>query len=130
MADLPVVNHAELEKIKAIAGSADDTSVVMLNLNRYSSEANFPEGALYREYMEVLSQLLAEVGGKILWQSPSHANVVGSQVIDEALGIWYPSHAAFMNLMTAPSSERNMTLRARAVAHADLHRLQDYTVQQ
>ena len=127
MADLPVVNHSELEKIEAIAGSADDTSVVMLNLNRYSSEANFPEGALYREYMEVLNQLMVEVGGKILWQSPAYANVVGSQIIDEALGIWYPNHAAFMNLMTAPSSERNMALRARVVAHADLHRMKDYT---
>lgn len=127
MADLPVVNYAELEKIKAIAGSANDTSVIMLNLNRYSAEAAFPNGDLYQEYMQVLNQLLAEVGGKVLWQSPSQANVIGEQIIHEALGIWYPSHAAFMNLMTAPSSERNMSLRARAVAQADLHRLADYT---
>ena len=61
MADLPVVNYAELEKIKAIAGSANDTSVIMLNLNRYSAEAAFPNGDLYQEYMQVLNQLLAEV---------------------------------------------------------------------
>mgnify|MGYP003981345445 FL=1 len=127
MADLPVGNYAELEKIQAIASSANDTAVIMLNLNRYSAEAAFPNGDLYQEYMQVLNQLLAEVGGKVLWQSPSHANVIGEQIIHEALGIWYPSHAAFMNLMTAPSSERNMSLRARAVAQADLHRLADYT---
>ena len=86
MADLPVGNYAELEKIQAIASSANDTSVIMLNLNRYSAEAAFPNGDLYQEYMQVLNQLLAEVGGKVLWQSPSHANVIGEQFIDEALG--------------------------------------------
>ena len=43
MADLPVVNHSELEKIEAIAGSADDTSVVMLNLNRNLAKQTFPK---------------------------------------------------------------------------------------
>jgi hypothetical protein len=53
-------------------------------------------------------------------------HVVGSQDIDEALGIWYPSHQAFMTLMSAPASEENMRLRALAVEHADLHRCQAY----
>ena len=38
-----------------------------------------------------------------------------------------PSHAAFLNLMTAPSSSRNMKLRDAAVEHAHLHRCEDYT---
>jgi hypothetical protein len=50
--------------------------------------------------------------------------VVGHQDIDEALGIWYPSHRAFLNLMSAPASGENMRLRALAVERADLHRCQ------
>ena len=122
MADLPNVNINEIGVFKSIAGSAEDKPILMLNLNRYVEDANFPDGSLYLEYMTVLDQLLTEVGGRILWRTTVHGTVVGTQNIHEALGIWYPSHQAFLNLMTAPSSDKNMKLRRRTVAHADLHR--------
>ena len=122
MADLPNVNIDEIGVFKSIAGSAEDTPILMLNLNRYVEDANFPDGALYLEYMTVLDQLLTEVGGRILWRTTVHGTVVGTQNIHEALGIWYPSHQAFLDLMTAPSSAQNMKLRSQTVAHADLHR--------
>ena len=128
MADLPNVNPAQIAEFKRIAKSDNDTPVLMLNLNLYTSEANYPVGDLYKEYMTVLSKLLEEVGGKILWRSHVHGNVVGEQNIHEALGIWYLTHQAFLDLMTAPSSERNMELRSLAVEHADLHRCSDYSV--
>ena len=86
MADLPNVNAEEIGVFKAIAGSADDGPVLMLNLNRYVEEANFPDGKLYREYMTVLDQLLSEVGGRILWRTKVRGTVVGTQNIHEALG--------------------------------------------
>ena len=122
MADLPNVNIDEIGVFKSIAGSAEDRPILMLNLNRYVEDANFPNGALYLEYMAVLDQLLIEVGGRILWRTTVHGTVVGTQNIHEALGIWYPSHQAFLDLMTAPSSAQNMKLRSQTVAHADLHR--------
>ena len=122
MADLPNVNIDEIGVFKSIAGSAEDRPILMLNLNRYVEDANFPNGALYLEYMSVLDQLLIEVGGRILWRTTVLGTVVGTQNIHEALGIWYPSHQAFLALMTAPSSSQNMELRRRTVAHADLHR--------
>ena len=127
MADLPNVHHEQIDEFKRIAGSANDTSVLMLNLNRYTADASYPDGALYKEYMAVLSTLLEEVGGKVLWRTHVHGCVVGEQSIHEALGIWYPTHQAFLDLMTAPSSKRNMELRSLAVEHADLHRCNDYT---
>ena len=120
------VNAEEIGIFNAIAGSSDDGPVLMLNLNRYVEEANFPDGELYREYMTVLAQLLIEVGGRILWRTKVRGTVVGTQNIHEALGIWYPSHQAFLDLMTAPSSARNMELRSKTVAHADLHRCDTY----
>ena len=126
MADLPNVNAEEIGVFNAIAGSSDDGPVLMLNLNSYAEEANFPDGDLYREYMAVLDQLLIEVGGRILWCTKVRGTVVGTQNIHEASEIWYPSHQAFLDLMTAPSSARNMELRSKTVPHADLHRCDTY----
>ena len=129
MAELPNVKIEEIEKFKEIAGTSEDCSIIMLNLNEYSLEAEFPNGKLYKDYMEILNILVAEVGGKILWQTKALATLIGNQKIHEALGIWYPSHQAFLDLMTAPSSEENMKLRSLVVKKADLHKCSDYTTQ-
>jgi len=126
MAPLPSVNAAELETMQSIAASDADAPVLMLNLNKYTVDAHYPDGQLYREYMSVLDTLLGQVGGRILWRTMVLGHVVGDQDIDEALGIWYPNHQAFMNLMTAPASGENMRLRALGVEHADLHRCEAY----
>ena len=126
MAELPNVNKAEIEIFNSIAQSGNDRAIFMLNLNKYTPAANYPNGGLYAEYMAVLETLLSQVEGKVLWRTSVIGTVVGNQDIDEALGIWYPSHKSFMNLMSAPASSENMRLRNLAVAHADLHRCQTY----
>ena len=126
MADLPNMNLDKLVVFKSLAGINDDTPVLMLNLNRYGPQAGYPHGTLYQEYMTVLDQLVAEVGGRILWRTNIQGTLVGTQHIHEALGIWYPSHQAFLDIMTAPSAARNMELRTKAVEHADLHRCDPY----
>ena len=129
MADLPSVNEHEIETFKAISRSTAEGPVFMLNLNKYRVNANYPDGQLYKDYMAVLDELLRQVGGRILWRTRVLGHVVGDQDIDEALGIWYPSHQAFLNLMSAPASGENMRLRALAVEHADLHRCQAYSAE-
>ena len=126
MADLPSINAAEMEIVEGVARGDSDRPVFMLNLNRYTAAAQYPEGQLYRDYMAALDTLLVEVGGEILWRTTVLGQVVGSQDIDEALGILYPSHQAFLDLMSAPGSAENMRLRAMAVEHADLHRCRPY----
>ena len=44
MADLPNVNHEQIAEFKRIAASDNDTSVLMLNLNRYTPDASYPDG--------------------------------------------------------------------------------------
>jgi len=126
MADLPSTNAAEIEIVARVAAGEDDGPVFMLNLNKYRAEARYPDGDLYRDYMAALETLLVEVGGQVLWRTTVLGQVVGDQDIDEALGIVYPSHQAFLNLTSAPGSAENMRLRALAVEHADLHRCLAY----
>ena len=127
MAELPSANMEELDRIESIASSESDTSVLMINLNRYAPDADYPNGQLYKDYMAKLHELVDQVDGKVLWRTSVHGQVVGSQQLHEALGIWYPSHRAFLNLMSAPASEENMRLRKLAVEMAVVHRSDDYT---
>ena len=76
MADLPNVNVEQIEEFKSLANTDEDTSVLMLNLNRYRPEAGYPSGKLYKEYTAVLDQLLLEVGGKILWRTHVHLSLI------------------------------------------------------
>jgi hypothetical protein len=47
MADLPNVDADEIARIRAIAESSNDRPVLMLNLNRYTSDAGYPDGDTY-----------------------------------------------------------------------------------
>ena len=58
MADLPNVNVEQIEEFKRLANTDDDTSVLMLNLNRYRPKAGYPNGELYKEYRGAIDQLL------------------------------------------------------------------------
>jgi hypothetical protein len=66
VADIPNLDLEELARIKAIASSADDDPVLMLNFNRYVPEANYPSGTLYQSYRAAMARFVEEVGGKIL----------------------------------------------------------------
>jgi len=115
-------NAEELKVIESIADSDADGPVLMMNLNRYTAEAAFPDGAAYRQYMSVLSELLPRVAGKILWRTPVFGQAVGVQPIDEILAAWYPSHRAFLDLPQVPGADENFRLRRICVDYAVIHR--------
>lgn len=115
-------NDDELAIVREIAGSEHDRPVLMLNLNRYSAAAGFPDGDLYNDYMSVLEDFLPVVGGKVLWRHHVRGQVVGEQPLDEVLAAWYPTHQAFLDLPTAPGADENFRLRRLAVEYAVIHR--------
>ena len=53
MAELPNVKIDEIEKFKAIAGTSKDCSIIILNLNEYNAEADFPNGNLCKDYIKI-----------------------------------------------------------------------------
>jgi uncharacterized protein (DUF1330 family) len=106
-------DERQLAEVSSVAGSADDGPVVMLNLNRYRDR-----DAYYR-YAAVAARVLERVGGKVLWQAQSQGTVIGDQsdLYDEVIAVWYPSHEAFIALATDPE-----VLTARADRAAGLER--------
>ncbi|MGK0170622.1 MAG: hypothetical protein ACI9W2_002348 [Gammaproteobacteria bacterium] len=113
----------DFAKIEEIANSDNDPPVLMVNLNKYV-EGEYPNGTMYQDYMKALDVLLEQhLGAKVLWRTPVHGTPLGAQPLDEILGIWYPSHKAFLALRDqGDASEENFRLRNLAVENAVIHR--------
>ncbi len=122
MATVKDRNDDEIAVIRDIAKSGNDSPILMLNLNRYSVEAGFPNGELYTSYISGLERFVPAVGAKILWRRSVLGQPIGDQKLHEALAAWYPSHQAFLDLFKAPGSEENFRLRGLAVEYAVIHR--------
>ena len=82
----------------ARAGGDGDGPVVMLNLNRYRDRD------AYLRYGEVAAAVLERVGGRILWHTDADLTVIGGDGdrYDEVIAVWYPSMAAFAELVADP----------------------------
>jgi uncharacterized protein (DUF1330 family) len=86
----------QLGELQAIAAGPDDRPLVMLNLNRYR------DPAAYARYGEVAQRGLERVGARILWHAPVGTTVIGEgeERFDDLIAVWYPSAAAFLDLIT------------------------------
>ena len=106
----------QLAAIAAVAGSADDRPVIMLNLNTYRERAAYegePPGGVsadvggreaYERYAAVAQRVLAREGGRILWHTRSPGLAIGApgEGCDDVIAVEYPSHAAFLALALDP----------------------------
>jgi hypothetical protein len=126
MPQITAFNASEMQRVREIAESGRDEPVLMLNLNRYSAEADFPDGNLYHRYMAALAKLLPEVGAEVLWRHKVSGQIAGSDEVHEVLALWYPSHLAFTELRNAPGASENFELRALVVEHGVIHRLSGF----
>ena len=116
---VPTDDFWEIEKL---ANSDEDRPVLMVALNRYF-KGEYPNGSIYKDYMEALDALLERIGARILWRTPVYGQPIGTQHLDEILGVWYPSHRAFIALKDQGQiSEESFRLRNSAVEYAVVHR--------
>ena len=115
---------SEIDAITVTAESGQDSPVLMLNLNRYTVAAGYPNGDEYQTYMAQLEESAGRVGGKVLWRTPVAGQPVGCEHdgVDEILAVWYPSHASFLRLREEPGSAEMYRLREVCVANAVIHR--------
>jgi uncharacterized protein (DUF1330 family) len=116
---MPVEPNAEqLQEMQALAGSADDGPLVMLNLNRYSDRE------AYGRYGEVAMRVLERLGGRILWHAPVRGTTIGDEtdLYDDVIAVWYPSAAAFVSLATDPEILEARSHRIEGLERAALIR--------
>jgi hypothetical protein len=113
-------SEAAMDRVREIAAGEDDGPVLMLNINRYTTEAGYPDGPAYTEYMRWLGHAVGADGGRVLWRTPVRDRVLGCEHddYDEILAVWYPSHAAFVDLPNADGADRMFEGRRTCVAHA------------
>jgi hypothetical protein len=101
-------NPEELAKIRRLISAGKEHPVLMINENASSQGAGFPDGEPYQQYMVGLGNVVRSVGGAILWRVPVLGQPVGKAVhFDEILGIWYPSHQAYLDLPSAAGADHN-----------------------
>ncbi len=116
-------NENEIAAIEALVARGEDRPVLMLNMNTYKAGTGYPSGGLYGQYIGVLEGVLARLGARIAWRTPVFGQPVGEQLrVDEILGIWYPSHQAFLNFSATPGADENYRLRGLCVQRAVIHR--------
>ena len=115
-------NEDDFAVVRQIAESGNDYPVLMLNMNRYTPDSGFPDGGIYREYIDGLGPFLDGAGGRILWRFPALGQAVGDQKIDEIIACWYPLHRVFLNLYDAPGAKENFRRKGSCVEYAVIHR--------
>ncbi|MCH1615366.1 MAG: hypothetical protein L7S47_06610 [Acidimicrobiales bacterium] len=116
----------QIEAIQALAGSAEDTPVLMLNINRYTEKAGFPNGDLYNSYMRAIEYSVGNVGGSVLWRRSISASVVGDLTgFNEVLGVWYPNHQSFVDLPKADGAKIMFSHRKLCVEVAHILAMPD-----
>ncbi len=108
--------EAQLATIASIAGTDADGPLVMLNLNRYRERAHYetdPPGngsadvsgrEAYERYGAKALEVLARLGGEVLWHSADALTVIGDEhdQYDEVIAVRYPSAQAFLALAMDP----------------------------
>jgi uncharacterized protein (DUF1330 family) len=129
----------QIAEIAAVAGTAADGPLVMLNLNRYRPRAAYaaePPGGgsrdvsgheAYQRYGTTALKVLARVGGEIVWSTRATMTVVGdwSDLCDEILAVRYPSAKAFLALTADPELEAALPHREAALERAAIIRCDD-----
>ena len=116
--------ETEREVMKAIAASSSDSPVLMINQNRYLGK-NFPDGELYQRWRSVNKRMIDGVEGKILWTLPVQGQILVNgnvETLDEILAYWYPSHAAFLDMVSSPDRLENFEIRKELIDFAIIHR--------
>ena len=111
-------DQKQLAEMQALAGSAEDGPLVMLNLNRYRDRD------AYLRYGAVAAEMLGTVGAQILWHADAAGTVVGDEgdVYDEVIAVWYPSAAAFVEFATNPRVVEAFPHRVEGLERATLIR--------
>lgn len=117
-----LIEH-EKDIMVEIARTAD-YPVLMINLNRYKPGL-FPDSSLYQQWRKVNTEMIGNVGGKILWTLPVKGQILINgplEPLDEILAYWYPSHQSFLDIPKFEITRKNFEIRKELIDFAVVHR--------
>lgn len=117
-----LIEH-EKDIMVEIARTAD-YPVLMINLNRYRPGL-FPDSSLYQQWRKVNTEMIGNVGGKILWTLPVKGQILINgplEPLDEILAYWYPSHQSFLDIPKFEITRKNFEIRKELIDFAVVHR--------
>ncbi|GGA03099.1 MAG: DUF1330 domain-containing protein [Sphingomonadales bacterium CG12_big_fil_rev_8_21_14_0_65_65_10] len=128
------VNPSEAN-FRAFKDLPRDTPIQMLNLVRFRSKAEYPEGhelhgkgwtgdEAYAEYGRASGPIFARVGGKIVWRGRYETVVTGpdDEHWDAAFIAEYPDAGAFFEMIKDPDYQEAVVNRTAAVEDSRLIR--------
>jgi uncharacterized protein (DUF1330 family) len=104
----PTIDHLNIEGLSALP---DDAAVVMLNLMRFrdrSLDGNGSGWDAYLRYSALTVPMIKARGGTLLWTGKAKAVALGPQdgnQWDYVALVYYPSVAAFIDMMTSADYE-------------------------
>ncbi|MDG1207411.1 MAG: DUF1330 domain-containing protein [Pseudomonadales bacterium] len=118
---------ADLNKLAAMAGNAQDEAVVMLNLLKYRDVAEPGYGVdgltgeqAYRIYGEKFAGLNARFGGEPIWMGKALNTIIGSEDWDIAILVAYPTRKQFVEMFKDPDYSRIAPIRGAALQDSRL----------
>ncbi len=111
----------QIARLKTLAEASEDKPLVMLNINKYRPEVNFPVGESYKSYMDAITRSVEAIGGSVLWRVEVQGSVVGNlDGFHEVLAVWYPNHKAFLDLPNADGAKEMFRYRKTCVEEAHI----------
>ena len=120
--------NQQMARLEKLAEASEGKPLVMLNINRYRPEVNFPVGQSYLSYMEAITHSVEAIGGSVLWRAEVQGTVVGNlEGFHEVLAVWYPSHKAFLELPDADGAKEMFRYRRTCVEEAHILELPELT---
>ena len=128
---MPSIEPSPEKLQRLIAEVTDDSPLVMINLLRYRDRAEYPHGSdeppcsgeeAYQRYGALVVPMVGEVGGKVLWRASVKQTVIGpeGEEWDAALLVQYPSHRAFLTMVSRADYLRAAVHRSAALADSRL----------
>jgi uncharacterized protein (DUF1330 family) len=120
------------EQFSAFARLEREGPLHMLNLVRLRAQAHYPDGRkasgeeAYRAYARESGPVFAGVGGKLHWMGRFECTLIGpsEERWDLVFIAEYPSHAAFLQMISDPTYREAVMHRQAAVEDSRLIRLE------
>ena len=128
---MPSIEPTPAQMQRLLQDAARPGPLVMINLLRYREDAAYPAGFAatpcsgrdaYQRYGAVAAIKVAEKGGRILWMGAVKTAVIApeGEEWDDAVLVYYPSRAAFLEMVSQPDYLAAAVHRTAALADSRL----------